>query len=103
MFADGPSITNPPRLAAGALAWEEQLVSALSSSSSREWFRAESNEPALALRRLQLSSGERDLNDIRSSPMLPLLVSVLPLPPPPNWKMVESVELQSDEVVSWKE
>uniref|UniRef100_A0A182UXP8 Secreted protein n=1 Tax=Anopheles merus TaxID=30066 RepID=A0A182UXP8_ANOME len=103
--APAPSITSPPRLAAVALACDEQLVSARSSSSSRD---AESSEPALALSRLQLSSGDRDRSDIRSSPMLPPAPVAPPalLPgPPPSWKMVESVDAQSDDavVVSWKE
>lgn len=41
-------------------------VNAFSSSSSREWFSAESNE--LTLNRLELSSGDLERNDMRSRP-----------------------------------
>lgn len=54
----------------------ESVVSALSSSSSREWFSAESNE--LVLSKLELSSGDFDRNDIRSKPQPSNVESMMP-------------------------
>lgn len=54
----------------------ESVVNALSSSSSREWFSAESNE--LLLNKLELSSGDFDRNDIRSKPQLSNVESIIP-------------------------
>lgn len=54
----------------------ESVVNALSSSSSREWFSAESNE--LVLSKLELSSGDFDRNDIRSKPQPSNVESMMP-------------------------
>lgn len=50
-------------------------VNAFNSSSSREWFNAESSE--LVLNRLELSSGDFDRNDIRSKPQFNSVESTL--------------------------